>query len=127
MDISERIESKKHILKTLMTENKKYTSQVNLPLESMVKVANQTINSYISDLDEDNKKAFFEIVSEDTEKLKTNYQKLKESAVDKLNRILEKESEIETKGKILETINKIEGEDYDVIRYVKLKSLVESL
>ena len=44
IDIQERIDSRKKIMKNLMSESHKTNKVVSLPLKSMVSIANQTIN-----------------------------------------------------------------------------------
>lgn len=127
IDIKERVESKKRILSVLMSENKKSQPSINLPIESMVKIANQTINSYLSDLDENTKKEFFKIITEDTTSLKNDFEITKENTLRKLDVILLSENNSETKDKISETIEKIKSEVFDYVNYIRLKNLEESL
>lgn len=126
-DIKERLESKKQIISKLMSENKSYVSEVNLPLDSMVKVANQTLNSYLSNLDEKTQKEFLNLISEDTNKLESEYISLKEGTITKLSRMLSAERDIETRNKIEETISKIENETFDFLNLFRLKNLSQSL
>ncbi len=126
-DISERIVSKKRIIEKLMEPKMVVNESVQIPISSMVKVANQTVKNYLETLDETSKKELLYVLSEDVEVLETKFQDLKESAVHKLNVLLESENELETKSKLAETINKIKEENFDQISYVKLKTLEQSL
>ncbi len=93
----------------------------------MVAVANQTIRNYIETLDENSKKEFIQIVSEDTKVLENRFETIRESAISKLNNILEKEEAQEMKTRISETIDKIKLEKFDQLNFLKLKNLEESI
>jgi len=127
VDIKERVESKKQVIKTLMEQNIKNSEFVNLPIESMVKVANSTINSYLNKLDEGSKKEVLSLLSDDTNVLKENFNTTRKEALSKLNTILSTESDFETKTKISETIERIETTEFDHLNFLKLKSLVRLL
>jgi hypothetical protein len=45
----------------------------------MVNIANQTLRTYIETLDENTKKEFFKLISEDSKSLETKFETLKES------------------------------------------------
>lgn len=125
--IKERVESKKELVKVLTLEKTKIKESVNIPISSMVKIANQTIKNFIQTLDETSKKELETIINEDTKSLKIKFNSLKDDAAIKLNSLIEKESDQETKSKISETILKIQNEKFDQLSYFKLKKLVESL
>jgi hypothetical protein len=93
----------------------------------MVKIANQTLQNYIDTLDENSKKEFFLIISEDSASLETKFETIRESAVTKLQTILEKEDEFEMKTKLSETIDKNKNEKFDQMNFLKIKNLEESL
>ena len=125
--LNDRIENKKQIAKVLMQEKTSIKESINLPLTSMVKVANQNLHNYIETLDESSKKEFFEIIKEDTKSLKIKFESLKKDATIKLNNLIENEIDSEVKTKITETVDKINSEKFDQVSYLKLKQLVESL
>jgi hypothetical protein len=93
----------------------------------MVKIANQTLRNYIETMDENSKKEFFQIVSEDNKNLENRFEELKTSAITKLQSILENESENDVKTKINETIDKLKDEKFDQLNFLKLKNLESSL
>jgi hypothetical protein len=93
----------------------------------MVKIANQTLRNYIETMDENSKKEFFQIVSEDNKNLENRFEELKTSAISKLQNILENESESDVKTKINETIDKLKEEKFDQLNFLKLKNLEGSL
>jgi rubrerythrin len=127
IDISERVSARKNILNILTDKKETVKESINIPLSSMVKVANQTLNTYLENLDETSKKELIKVISEDTEKLKVKFDLLKEMTLDKLHKIEEKENDSDIKTKISETIQKIEVEEFNQLNYVRLKVLEQSI
>lgn len=127
IDINSRISSKKNIISKLMSESKKSKNVVNLPIKTMVKIGQLKISEYIENLDENTKKEFIKIISEDSKILEEKYTILKENALTKLNSVMESEKDLEIKNKISETIDRIKTEKFNQFNFVKLKNLEESL
>jgi polyhydroxyalkanoate synthesis regulator phasin len=127
LNISERIQSKKNLIDTLKKSPNKVNESINIPLKSMVSVANQTLKSYIDTMDENTKKDFLKVVKGNPKDLETEFTTIKESAITKLQTILEGESEFELKTKISETIDKIKGEEFNQMNYVRISSLEKSI
>lgn len=127
VDIKERVESKKNIINILTKSPNVVKENLNLPLKSMVSIANQTINSFVENMTEENKKEFLKIISEDTDVLVENYKKLKDSTIEKINSLIESDIEHELKDKLIETIDKLSNEEFNQINYLKLKTLSESI
>jgi len=127
LNLTERIQSKKNIISVLTSDSKSIKESINIPIKSMVNIANQTLRTYIETLDENNKKEFFQIISEDSKSLETKFETLKESTITKLQTILEREDEFELKTKISETINRLKSEKFDQVNFLKLKNLEESI
>ena len=127
VNITERIKCKKDIISILTSKQDSLRESINLPIKSMVNIANQTLRNYIETLDETTKKEFFQIISEDTKSLETKFESMKENAITKLQVILEKEEEIDLKSKISETIDRIKKEQFDQISFLKLKNLESSI
>jgi len=127
VDIKERLNSKKNIISKLMESKGQTNESVKIPLKSMVTIANQTISKYVENLDESSRKEIFHILAKSNSDLENEFGDLKESAVNKLKVLSNKESDVELKSKISETISKIEAEKYDQINYVRLKRLEESI
>lgn len=125
--LKERVESKKTIVETLTKKSLQSEQKINLPISTMVRIANQTLKNYVSNLDENSKKEFFELIKEDTKTLEDKFDTLKKTAIEKLSPMVDKESDEATKGKIHETIEKIKQDSFDQINYLRLKHLVESL
>ena len=72
LNLLERVNSKKNITSVLTSKNNVVKESINIPLKSMVKIANQTLSSYVDDLDESSKKEFLQLISEDSNLLKIN-------------------------------------------------------
>jgi hypothetical protein len=128
LDLMERLNSKKNLIQTLTLDKKATIKEtINIPLKSMVSIANHTLNNYIDNLDETAKKEFIQLMSEDTSSLKEKFETLRESTITKLNTLLENENEFEIKTKLSETIDRLKVEKFDQLNFLKLKSLEESI
>lgn len=127
LDLLERVTAKKQIIKVLKEDKQIVKESINIPVKSMVSIANRTLSEYIENLDENTKKEFFQLISEDTKTLETKFEVLRETTINKLKVILEKEQEFEIKTKISETIGRLENEKFDQMNFLKLKSLEESI
>ena len=127
LNLHERIQSKKNIISILTSNSKTIKESINIPIKSMVNIANQTLRTYIETLDENTKKEFFQLMSEDSKSLETKFETLKESTITKLQSILDKEEEFELKTKISETIDRLKTEKFDQVNFLKLKNLEGSI
>jgi rubrerythrin len=128
LDLMERIQSKKTLIKTLVSQKPETIKEsINIPLKSMVSIANQTMKGYLDNLDESTKKEFIQLMSEDTSLLQEKFETLKESTISKLNTLLENENEFEIKTKLSETIDRLKVEKFDQLNFLKLKNLEESI
>jgi len=127
LDLLERVTVKKQIIKVLKENKQVVKESINIPIKSMVSIANRTLNEYIENLDENSKKEFFQLISEDSKTLETKFEVLRETTINKLKVILDKEPEFEIKTKISETIGRVENEKFDQMNFLKLKSLEESI
>jgi len=127
VNLIERLNAKKSLLKVISSAKETIKENINIPISSMVSIANQTVNNYILNLDENSKKEFFQIVSEDVKILETKFETLKESAVSKLTALQNSEDSHDIKTKISETIDKVRSEKFDQLNFLKLKNLEESI
>lgn len=127
LNLLERVNSKKNIIKLISSKNEIVKESINIPIKTMVSIANQTLNNYIENLDENSKKEFLQIISEDVQSLETKFETIRESAILKLNTMLEKEDEFEIKTKLSETIERIKVEKFDQLNFLKLKNLENSI
>jgi len=127
IDLIERVNAKKNILKVITSVKENIKENINIPISSMVAVANQTVNNYILNLDENSKKEFFQIVSEDTKSLESKFETIRESAISKLEVLQNNEESQDIKSKISETINRVKSEKFDQLNFLRLKNLEESI
>lgn len=128
LDLMERVQSKKNLIKILVSSKPEpIIESINLPLKSMINIANQTMNGYIENLDESAKKEFIQLMSEDTTLLKRKFKTLQKNTIVKLTNLLENEKESEIKTKLSETIDKLKVETFDQLNFFKLKNLDESI
>ena len=127
LNLTERIQSKKNIVSVLTSQTNVIKENINIPIKSMVSIANQTLRNYLDTLDENSKKEFIQLVSEDTKVLEDKFEVIRESAITKLQTLLEKENENEIKNRISETINKLKDEKFDQMNFLRLKNLEESI
>lgn len=103
------------------------TEEINLPLSTMVSVANKTINSYIDCLTESDKRELISLLSEDDLILNQKYVSLKEGVVTKLTEMKNINTDTTMQTRIEDTISKVINEKYNKLSYFKLKSLKENL
>jgi hypothetical protein len=127
MSLSERIKSKKNIVTVLTSKPQNVKESINIPVKSMVNIANQTLRNYLDTLDENSKKEFIQIVSEDIKILEEKFEVIRESAINKLETIMNNENESEIKSRIFETITKLKDEKFDQMNFLRLKNLEESI
>ena len=127
LTIETKINSKKLISESLKKQPKKVQETVNVPLTSMVNIANKTISTYIQNLEESDRKELTDLLTTSDEELKTSYETIKENVISKLTQMKLNESDSTTKETINETISKVSSEKYDKLTYFKLKSLNENL
>ena len=128
LDLMERLKSKKNLIKTLTSPKKEMVKEtINIPIKSMVSIANHNLNNYLDTLDESAKKEFIQLMSEDFSSLKTKFETLRENAIVKLSNILESEQDFEVQTKLSETIDRLKIEEFNQLNFFKLKNLEESI
>jgi uncharacterized protein YpuA (DUF1002 family) len=97
------LESKKNILNIISSENKiKVNESFNLPISSMLKVANQNLNDELKNISESDMKEIESLSSMSKEELKENISKIQESIIPKLKSTLNESSDSSVKSKIEE-------------------------
>jgi rubrerythrin len=125
--LEEKITSKKTILETITKSPKEEKKVVNIPLKTMVGIANKTISNYVSNLNESDQKKLKTILSSNEDELKEKYNSLKENVISKLEKIQESEQDKEVGNAINETIEKVNSESFDKLNYLKLQELNNNL
>lgn len=128
-NLENKIISKHKIFETLTKKNTLQTETViNVPLSSMVNIANNTINSFLSELNESERNELNLILSEDNEILEKKFNSLKDEAIIKLVTTLnEEENDENLNSAINEVIETIKSKEFDKIEYFRLKNLVNGL
>lgn len=123
------LESKKQISKILSTPKKTSTikESINLPLETMLKVANTKLNEEITNLTETEKSDIKEIVSMTKVELENRMENLKESIIGNLKVKINESTENDLKNTIEKTVIKIQNSPVDFYNYYKLRQLQEGL
>lgn len=127
VNLTDRIQCRKNIISKITTRKDSIKESINIPIKSMISIANQTLKNYIEDLDENSKKEFFQIISEDVKSLEDRFEIMKESTISKLQVILEREVETDLKVKLSETIDRVKEEQFDQINFIKLRNLEKSI
>lgn len=127
LNISERVSAKNNLISNLTKSPNSLKESINLPLTSMVSVANQTLKNYIETMDESTKKDFFKVIKSDQNDLEKEFGTIKESAINKLQTILEGENGFELKTKISETIDRLKNEEFNQMNFVRISSLEKSI
>jgi succinate dehydrogenase flavin-adding protein (antitoxin of CptAB toxin-antitoxin module) len=126
LNIEGRIVAKNMIRESLTKPGEVEKQVINLPISTMVNIANKTIAKYYEGLNESDKKEFNLIFESSDEDLKVKFEPLKEGILTKLNTIKEN-SEGDMIDTINESIEKVKSEEYSKITYFKLKNLSEEI
>jgi len=125
--IDENVSVKKVILETLTRPAIDRSNGINLPISSMVKVANTKLNEYINTMNESTRKEILDILKEDRNKLNEDFKLLKEDTKNKLSALLVLEKNQEVKDKLDKAIAKVNTDNFDILNYYELKNLNKSL
>lgn len=128
LTIESRIKSKKIISENLIkSPESKKTETVNLPISTMINIANKTFSNYVESLNESDKKELINFLKTEDSELEPQFESIKNEVKTKLNSLVESTTDTETLNKVNETITRIESETFNKLSYFKLKSLNESL
>jgi|688.fasta_scaffold07896_15 hypothetical protein len=126
LTIEQKINSRKKITESLKRKVKKEKESINLPISTMVNIANKTIKNYVQQLDENTKGKLLRFLSSDVTEMESKYKVVKESVLNKLSNI-KQNSEEEVVTKIDETISKITNEKFDKLNLFRLEELDNSI
>jgi len=127
LNIEKRVLAKKQLSESLTQKEVKNSTKTNLPLSTMVNIANKTITNYIDSLNESEKKELSSLLSADDKVLNEEFNNMQTKVVEKLSGLKESESDNVVKVKLQETIDKVSNETYNKIGYYKLKNLFENI
>jgi hypothetical protein len=126
--LENKVKSKHAIVETLTKkEIIEEKTPIYLPISSMVKIANKTIDDFISTLNESEKKELTSLLNESDQVLMEKYNSFKDEAVVKLVVAMENEDDQNVKNTISETIDTIKRKKYDRLEYFRLKNLVNNI
>lgn len=100
-------------------------SKSTVPIKSMLKIANSTVNKKLENLSESDREKIIKIMKSD-EEAKLEFNKLKESTINKLDNLIS-ESDDELKNTLTETKNKLSNSEYSRKELIKLMNLSEGL
>jgi hypothetical protein len=118
------LESKTKIKTTLISEEKQEIKEsVNLPLKTMLSIANKTLSKELSNLTESDKESLKTITSLNKDELKKEINNLKESVNSKLKLTLNESKDSDLSSAIQNTINKVNDTKYDHYNLYKLRKL----
>lgn len=123
--ILETINSRKNISKVL-TENEMKKEHIELPIETVLNIANKSIKGYIETLDEESKKDLTKVLMTEDVELSKEFDELKSKTIGKLSSVNESLDDI-TEKKIQETIKQIESDTFSRINYVRLYNLYNNI
>lgn len=123
--IMETVTSKKTLI-GLLSESSEVKSHINLPIETLLNVANKSIKGFIDNLDEDSKRDLSKVLMTEDVELSKEFDELKSKTIGKLSNITESLDEITSK-KLQETIEQIQSDTFSKINYVRLYNLHNNL
>lgn len=126
IQLETKILGRKKLVESLLQETKSNKEEINLPMKTLVSVANTTIEKYIDKLDEGTRNELKDLLMSNDEFLKTSYMTIKEEVLYKLERLNENSDEV-TKNRISESIDKIKSEKFDKLNFYRLKTLNDSI
>jgi len=103
------VNSKKFIIENLQKKQEK-KEVINLPLKTMLNVANKALSNIVLNLNEEEKKELNSIISLSEEEIKNKFIDLKETTIKKLEELLVEQTDTDLVKKIHDTIEKIKVE-----------------
>jgi hypothetical protein len=124
--IDDKTKSKKLVIESLTKKQVDKKDSPKLPISMILNVANQKANEFLQNLNESDRTKVLEIIKLDDSSLKENFEKLKESTLNKIDGLIN-ESEGELKNTLIETKNRISISESNKKEYIKLLDLNKSL
>jgi hypothetical protein len=123
--IMETVTSKKSLI-SLLSESSEVKSHIDLPIETLLNIANKSIKGYIENLDEDSKRDLSKVLMTEDVELSKEFDELKSKTIGKLSNITESLDDVTSK-KLQETIDQIQSDTFSKINYVRLYNLHNNL
>jgi hypothetical protein len=128
-DLSTVLESKTKIRSKLISEeiNSKLEESVNLPISTMIKVADENIKMELKNISESERKIIQELSSMSEDEVKLEMDNLKENVISNLKSSLNESKDSDLTATIENTIKKIVDSPYDRYNLYKLRNLNKGL
>jgi hypothetical protein len=123
--IMETVNSKKTLI-NLLSESTEVKSHIDLPIETLLNIANKSIKGYIENLDEDSKRDLSKVLMTEDVELSKEFDELKSKTIGKLSNITESLDDVTSK-KLQETIEQVQSDTFSKINYVRLYNLHNNL
>lgn len=127
LNIESKIKSKKIIFETITSKQNTEKEIINIPLQTSLNIANQSMYNFIQDLSESEKKEFLDVAKMDSKTLFEEYESLKNLTIQKLENLMESDQGSNIKSKIQDTIDKVKNEKIDKLNYYRLRKLNETI
>ena len=110
-------------LESVLESKSKITESIELPLSSVIKIANENLKNELSSLNESEKKELENVLSLNFDDMKKEFLTLKENVIGNLKNTLNESAEKDIDGTINKTIEKIMDAKCNYYDYYKLKKL----
>lgn len=127
LTLENKIKSKKYLIENLSKKEIEKKEIINVPIKTMVNIANKTISKFISTLSESERSQLKNILDTPKSVLQENYKKNKFSVIEKLQSKKLDEKDNDTINTIEQVIKKLQNEEFSEVNYFKLKTLNEGL
>jgi hypothetical protein len=128
LNLENKIKNKKIVVENLQKEPYcENNTNINIPIKSMLSIANKTYSEYINNLTESEQKEVIGLLKMDESTLERTFNELRDDAIVKLALLTVNESDESVRTTINETIDNIKIKTPDRLELVKLRSLIDKL
>jgi hypothetical protein len=128
LNLENKIKNKKIVVENLQKEPScENNTNINIPINSMLSIANKSYSEYISNLTESEQKEVIGLLKMDESTLERKFNELRDDAIVKLALLTVNESDESVRTTINETIDNIKIKTPDRLELVKLRSLIDKL
>ena len=128
LNLENKIKNKKIIVESLQKEPYcENNTNINIPINSMLSIANKTYSEYINNLTESEQKEVIGLLRMDESTLERTFNELRDDAIVRLTILTVNEGDESVRNTINETIDNIKIKTPDRLELVKLRSLIDKL
>lgn len=128
LNLENKIKNKKIIVENLQKEPYcENNTNINIPINSMLNIANKTYSEYINNLTESEQKEVIGLLRMDESTLERTFNELRDDAIVRLTILTVNEGDESVRNTINETIDNIKIKTPDRLELVKLRSLIDKL